>query len=705
MAGAVSRLPALFRMAVKSGSMPTVLLHIRRGLSVNSVGEGGRTPLMVAAAAGRLEICRLLLEEGADAAALDADGANATAIARRFGQNAVADLIAGYQAHVRVAALSPAPQGIPEPASEPPAPAVEMGGPEGVGEAQSSFDGASLDTLVEDDGWEADPEPGPPPTHDQGRVDVALTVQSAISARVAANTDADWSDVTLELPRMDVAVQQARKDVSVPAVRRLLLQAAVCGIVGSDQLARAAAAAGFTDEGSDRALFLDVVLEDLGCEVVDQQVDPWPARRLFKGEATVAARRQAQEAEDFLADLAATDPDLLQAHERALSKWRPLGKADQKGLWKSYRQGRRDLAFALSGAPGLLDELVARLDGLSLAEAGAIGQPPADAGHEVAEDSDIPEPRQSLDILDAQLARRLGLAVQSARADDNPGLALADQLAALDLPVHLIDQVRRALLLDPASASACAELSSAMRRIERARTALLEAHQRFVFWIARRYQNRGLDLLDLVQEGNIGLIKAIEKFDPGRGYAFTTYATWWVRQAITRSIADLGATIRIPVHRQETIARVIRAARAYQNQYGRDASVDELAELLSLAPGQVRMSLNLDFAIVPLSDPAADRWRPLNETLRDFVAASPDQSLIADELKRLSVLALATLKPREERVLRMRFGIGLKTDLTLEEIGEPMGVTRERIRQIESKALKKLKRPARSRALRTLLDS
>jgi hypothetical protein len=200
---------------------------------------------------------------------------------------------------------------------------------------------------------------------------------------------------------------------------------------------------------------------------------------------------------------------------------------------KSYRQGRRDLAFALSGAPNLLDELVARLDGLSMAEAEPIGQPPADADHETVDEADIPDPGQSLEVLDPQLARRLGLAVQSARADDNPGVALADQLLALDLPVHLIDQVRRALLLDPASASACADLSAAMRRIERARTTLVEAHQRFVLWIAWRYQNRGLDLLDLVQEGNIGLIKAIEKFDPARGAAFTTYATWWVRQAIS----------------------------------------------------------------------------------------------------------------------------------------------------------------------------
>jgi RNA polymerase primary sigma factor len=225
-----------------------------------------------------------------------------------------------------------------------------------------------------------------------------------------------------------------------------------------------------------------------------------------------------------------------------------------------------------------------------------------------------------------------------------------------------------------------------------------------VLWIARRYQNRGLELMDLIQEGNIGLLKAIEKYDQARGFAFTTYATWWVRQSITRIIADQGATIRIPVHRQEVVTRVARRARAFLSQHGREATAEELAAALDLPVGPVAVAMSLTFEMFALDEPLTPGARLLAETLSDAQASWPDKAVFSAELRARCASALRSLLPREERIIRLRFGMDVPSDRTLEEVGDAMGVTRERIRQIESKALRKLKHPSRSRRLRSLVD-
>lgn len=707
MAGSPAPFPALFRMAVKSGSLPTVLLHIRRGLNVNAVGDRGRTPLMIAAASGRLEVCRLLLEEGAEAAARDAEGNSAVTIARSLGQHAVADLVAGYlrePAAARMLAPVVAPP-LPPPETvtlQSHAPAV------GQEERLAPPAGPMLDDLVTEGGWDAEPEPGPPPDHDQGRFEEALAVQGAISARTAVNGDADWSDVTVDLPRAGAGAGPSTEGSTTAGVRRLLLQAVVSGLVSSEQLADAAAPGKAGGLAPDAVTQLAAVLEDLGCELVDAPSDPWPAALLRTGEASPRDRHQARDAAAFLEDVASAGSDPLAAFEADAARRKVLRKGDQGALWKAYRQGRRDLAFALSGAPHVLDELVSRLDRLSIRRPETGPWSATDDAEDPGESEEAPvDPAgASLDVLDPQLAYDLGLAVQRARASDNPETGLADHLLELNLPVHLIDQVRRALLLDPASATACAELSVALRKIERARRTLVEAHQRFVRRIAERYDNRGLDLMDRIQEGNIGLLKAIEKFDVARGFAFTTYATWWVRQAITRAIADQGRAIRIPVHRQESISKVGRAARAFQNQYGREASAAELSALLDLPPGTVAVALSLGFEMVALEASESETGcRQLAETLVDPNATPPDEAVAAVELSQAVASVLGALSAREERIVRLRFGLNLISDQTLEEIGDPIGVTRERIRQIEHKALQRLKHPSRSRRLWAFLES
>ena len=244
------------------------------------------------------------------------------------------------------------------------------------------------------------------------------------------------------------------------------------------------------------------------------------------------------------------------------------------------------------------------------------------------------------------------------------------------------------------------------REAAQAKKEMIEANLRLVISIAKKYANRGLQFLDLIQEGNLGLMKAVDKYEYCRGYKFATYATWWVRQAITRSIADQARTIRIPVHMIEVNNKLVRTSRQMLHEIGREPTPEELAEKLGMPLEKVRKVLKVAKEPISLETPIGDEEDShLGDFIEDKNAVLPIDAAIQSNLRETTTLVLATLTPREERVLRMRFGIGMNTDHTLGAVGQQFSLTRERIRQIEAKALRKLKHPSRSRKLRSFLDT
>ena len=314
--------------------------------------------------------------------------------------------------------------------------------------------------------------------------------------------------------------------------------------------------------------------------------------------------------------------------------------------------------------------------------------------------------RLSAKELDALLERwEKGKAIKYEQFDHVDAMLLAEYAHAKSSGEAVVERIETELKLErDVLAELVMVISVGERRSERGKSEMIRANLRLVVSIAKKYVNRGMHFLDLIQEGNIGLMRAVDKFEYQRGHKFSTYATWWIRQAITRAIADQARTIRIPVHLIETINRIVRTSRQLEQEFGREPEPDEVAERLDIPVEAVRRALRISRQPVSLETPIGDDDSQLGDFIEDERSPSPMDEAVSQNLREQTQVLLSGLTPREEKILRMRFGIGEKTDHTLEEVGQDFNLTRERIRQIEAKALQKLRQPNRADTLKPFYD-
>lgn len=743
-------LSRFLRTAVVAGVESAVRIHIDRGDDLNARDDKGQTPLMLSAARNKASICKLLLDAGAQADLLDPIGRSALSIAQAAGAIEAASaiaaacmqqtlqhdvfhepaLISSHAQPAHAANDSKADQkadACPTQTVERPAAILEQI-PANAPAIELNFDseGAEFDLA----GWVAEEEL-PPPEGDPTLSATAFEIQSAISEHAPIDTSADWDGFEDFLPERATPLPRADDAEARERLRLVFLRAIREGSVPAaliDDLARG-------DDGepdSEAVALLSMVINDMGAET-DERFEYLAPHESF---AVFVAPEEKSDEEDaiddamtFVDELAGRRNEPLRIYQRelqgealltaeaevalgqamergvamaldALAAW-PLGIDAVLSAAKEVSSGARPLRWLSSGPPVEPHDA----ETISSAEPDTESEPTTDVpGGENEGDSqfglDAKESIGELEELRANAQLLSGLSVGTSQ--DAPGWnACRDAVASLGLTRnYLMELADSELAGEPEPALA---FSQAMKTYRRARDQMAVANLKLVYSIAKKYLFSGQPLDDLLQEGNIGLIKAVDRYDWRRGFKFSTYATWWIRQQVGRYVADKGKTIRLPVHVYETTQRIAQAARAFEFQHGRAPNVDEIAELVGLPIKKV-VALNR-VAMEPLSLHEIDR-------LDDSIAADAkdeytarDPMDIVEDMQLIGAIDrfLETIKPKESRVLRMRFGIGTQESMTLDEIGKRLDVTRERIRQIEAKALRRLKHPARlDRLLREL---
>lgn len=679
----VKRLHPLLRMAVMAGVESTVRIHIERGDDLDARDVHGMTPLMLAAARNKAGVCRQLLNAGADPGLIDPLGRTALDVATGCGSEAVAAILR---------ALLPVMSACPP-------------------------SGPSHDEESDLSGWEAEEEPTRPEV-DLRVLDSASAVQIAITAHGPIDSSAEWDDTDAYLP--EVAFPLARVDDAEGRTRlRLLLLRALRE--GSVPALEVQAQSTNEDRSANSAAeaYLAMVINDLGAEV-DERFEYTDADESFE----VFVSPEESPAEEELLDEALAEIDWaafsrrepLQIYQREFQRLRLLTADEEVRLAK-------DMEGALDAA---LDELANWPDGIARTLA---------AGAEAVADTRLlpsiwvggePDPEPA-SVDDPEVSALSGSEPKEASDEDGePGVAdlgssvfaealcrLGELVARDGVQRASIHEVRKALaglrlnrrfllkLIDVAKGPVpCPGFQAAMAGFCKARDSMTEANLKLAFFHAKKYLYSGEPLDDLAQEGNVGLLKAVDRYDWRRGFRFSTYATWWIRQQIGRYVAEKSRTIRVPVHVYEKLQRVERETRAYERSFGCEPTIDELASRVEVSTKKLEALMRLAHDPLRINDLEIDDLIAID--VRDEISPRNPVDVVADMQIRASVdryiSSLSTKGHKEELVLRLRFGIGIGETLTLDEIGQRFGVTRERIRQIEAGAIKKLKHPSRSTA-------
>jgi RNA polymerase primary sigma factor len=683
----------LTKLAVVSGATDAVRLQIKRGLNVDMTDTQGRSLLMLAASRGHIEVCRLLLEAGADVDLLDASRKSASHHAELSKNREVVTLFEDYVAKRRVDFDS----GVAE-------------GTSGAEAARAPSDALAIDL------WE-DADEVMLPLAEVSSLNALSEIQEAMSAHWPVDFDPDWDDVEIDLPEPVHAARSRYIDEEMRTqISRILSVGLQDGRLSSSTLEMAL-------QGPDDDFIQNLhrclvfVLQDLGICIDDAEIS-LPATDLT---AAPNAAGGIEGVLDYLADLLSASNDPSRYYAREMVREDLISKDQEVELALGMEGAKYRAIDVISRNRQMLNEF------LQQAERGlqGMGSPSAvveqdspdtrvDGDPEELEvvhdsgDSDATEDDSvaAADVppLVADFASQITSLRQALSQGEVPVEEIAENLRCLRLKMSFIERTCESLSNDVGS-DARIELSKELRVFRDFRNRLVVSNLRLVNSLARRYMYRGLSFPDLVQEGNIGLMRAAEKFDPRRGFKFSTYGTWWIRQAITRAIADQARLVRIPVHMVETLNRVSRIQEQIERITGMPASTTMISERASMNPATVAKILGVDMEYVSIDDPAdgLTDCEIVPEQLID-PTAGPEAIATTEALQVAVAQTLAKIPPRISDVIRLRFGLVDDDSHTLEEVGEKFNLTRERIRQIESQGLKILGNPSRSALLRTFFD-
>lgn len=681
----------LFRAAVISGSEQLVRMHIARGRDVNARDESGTSLLGLAASKGHLTTFKLLLEAGANPAIKDLEGRDPLDLARTRGFVEIVELLSRLNAEP-----NPTETSIQSAHASNAAP-----------ESEGAF-------------WEAEISPKEP-LGDPEYVSRAAAIETKITNFEYLNPDEDWDDVDADLPthQLFAGIRKREFHVLRPELLEFFGSAIVAGAVTSSQIA---ALGGDGDELDDEAReCIGRVLNELGVEVlenVDSEIFACAPDSLSETDSETA-----EDATAYFGDLWSPLKDSYWLFMGDMGKTKLLSADDEVALAKAIERCWRSIAFEVCSNAHALTILLEVADKVSNRElsTGYLFVSDVDSRDEStsanSDDEIDPEVLES-DAVESASEESVPTANRNDWQSTVQNLRRLSQQTAAPVAIHSNDDVRdqayallrevrfseqfvRFLLAELQSADNMTDLSasqaigSILSEYEGFRNRFAEANLRLVHSIARTHSHRGLDLLDLIQEGSLGLLKAVDRFDYRKGFKFSTYATWWIKQSITRAIADKSRTIRIPVHMVEKINKVLGALRQLDNEDIDNLEIDKIAEQLEIPAEKVRKIIELSRQTSLLVDITQETI----DSLVDDSASTSWRSIMEGDLRSRISRVMRTLKPKEQEIIVKRFGLEDTDEHTLEEVGQSLGVTRERVRQIEFKALRKLRHPVRTRIL------
>jgi len=673
-------LSPLLKRAALSGINAVIESHIARGKEIDATDAHGRSALMLAAMAGHLEACKTLLAAGADARVVDADGRDARALAMQADHDCIAQLLESH-AHGK---------GSREPDGEQ---AVTKGG---------------LEDEMDLSGWEAEEELAAP-ENDAEVAAQASSAQGRMSSHAPIDLDEDWTDIEIDLPEISNDRRRRRhlgRELR-GEIHDLIVNALEVGWIHSRQVEDLASADCSNLELADNLIF---VLQEAGVIIRDEELEPWiPSRAVDDASAGWEADQVARDALSLLSSLVSNDTDPLALYLKEFGGRELLTAEDEVALGQEMASALEEavaLVVSRESLAASLLEIVEAVETGALTVSSLLSEVASPTSGDDG-DADDQESDEDVQDGDASAGSRTDMDViagvrdvLSGSAVAEPGAALCEILSEWQHKWQLLELVgqRAADGEDGGSVSeAAAALENAVRLGMSARNRMVEANLRLVFSLAKRYVRSGMELADLVQEGNLGLMRAVEKYDYRKGFRFSTYATWWIRNAVTRGIADKVRLIRLPVHMGELVNKVERERDRLEAGSPCLATPEQIAEALFLPRASVEKALAVPDAPLPLEPAAGELTESVSipETVAD-TGPTPESAAMAASLHRLIRTKLDELSPKQAHILDLRFGLTDDDCLTLEQVGERFDVTRERIRQIEKKALEKLAHPSRS---------